>query len=181
MCLCDKKRFRFTFKRIPIQKIVLKKANDTSYYSPYRYTSLYKKLGIYVLAKDLLTIWGVWITMDIGELKRLSFFSSDFWETLYIGIGSNLKLFKALNSISPKLSYEGNHYVFEGGFFHAFKANPKSNYDALKFFKKYCMPQHADGEKIAEAVLVNGYIPAFTRYAIGEDNDICARRMVLDI
>jgi hypothetical protein len=107
MCLIDTKRFRFTFKRIPIKKVVVN-TNESPYF---RYL-----------------------------LKHKNFVLLGF----------------------PKLTNKG--YEFTEGFFHAYLDD-----------SKVTVPHYIINR------VVDGYIPAFTRYAIGQNGDICARRMILNL
>jgi hypothetical protein len=114
MCLIDTKKFRFTFKRIPIYKIVQPAKRENRKLSPIQHYNL----------------------------KRRNFTLNGFP--------------KACNTMSDI------HYIFDKGFFHAYSSKEKCAYELIT------------GED-----LIEGYIPAFTRYAIGVHGDICARRMVL--
>lgn len=123
MCLYDKKRFRFTFKRIPIYKVVIAHS-DGKLYSPY---------------------FGVPITKVMKPDKRWLIEKNDF-------TGS---------------------YEFKGGFIHACTSK-EAAYAMIFSYNTYT--------DAANLVIIEGYIPAFTRYAISDIfDDICARRMILNI
>lgn len=122
MCLYDKKKFRFIFKRIPIFKVVREPFEDGAYYSPFRHTKL-------------------------SRVNR-------------IGLESRCSPHKILDG-----------YEFKNGFYHACLTKGKAHILALSFV----------GDPVSIKI-VEGYIPAFTRYAIDIDNmSICARRMILNI
>ena len=114
MCLIDNKRFRFTFKRIPVYKIVVKNCGE--FFTPFEGALMKKYMH--------------------GEFE------------------------------SPYKD-DTERYRFEEGFIHAFTSK-----------------KAAEDYACYSDVIIEGYIPAFTRYAISNDlyaeftNSICARRMV---
>lgn len=114
MCLIDTKKFRFTFKRIPIYKIVQPTEHKNRKISPFQHY----------------------------YLRRRNFTLNGFP--------------KVCNTMSDI------HYIFDKGFFHAYRYQEK-----------------AFSESWNGTDMIIGYIPAFTRYAIGCNGDICARRLVL--
>lgn len=122
MCLYDKKRFRFTFKRIPIYKVVIRKDND-KLSSPFS---------------------GAFITKEMkGNIKYRPLKRNHF-------------------------------YIFGEGFIHACTTE-KAAKILIEFLKTELYPEK-------NLHIIEGYIPAFTRYAINNSGgDICARRMILDI
>lgn len=119
MCLFDYKRFRFTFKRIPVYKMV-----DEDNLTPF-YKYRIKKYNYHFFME--------------GFPKRRRFY----------------------------------YFAFNGGFFHAYtnENDAKRKVDIENLFP-------CDGRVYK---IIDGYIPAFTRYAIGLNGDICARRMILNV
>lgn len=128
MCLCDTKRFRFTFKRILVYKIALvDNTSDTDVYlSPYIKTAMAHRM--------------------MGR-------------PIFRGAKYNDK-----NCL----------YSFDAGFIHAYTSD-------LRAFSALIACNMALKTRNIKAVctIVEGYIPAFTRYALDNfDEEICAKRMV---
>lgn len=63
-----------------------------------------------------------------------------------------------------------NRLIINGGMIHAFRLKE----EAQKLEKVYLL--HNDCS-IKDIKTITAYIPSFTRYYIGEDRDICAKRM----
>ena len=121
MCLIDNKRFRFTFKRIPVYKVFYKRA-DGKLYTPFRCTVVRKRM------------YG-------GRIEQ------PFKDAL-------------------------GEYFFGKGFIHACLNNDAAQH----LINSSCFD---DEERQQSLEIIEGYIPAFTRYALDVALDeICARRMV---
>lgn len=72
--------------------------------------------------------------------------------------------------IFPKNKVSKERYIIEEGMIHAFKT--KKCAITAKYDIYYMSPFSKDSIRIIPA-----YIPPFTRYYIGENGDICAKRM----
>lgn len=88
----------------------------------------------------------------------------------YIGVPIT-RVMKPNKRWLPEKNDFTDDYEFEGGFIHACL----SESSAKKFIQNNFLSKH-------NIRIIEGYIPAFTRYAIDQsDFTICARRMILDI
>ena len=181
MCLVDNKRFRFTFKPIPIKKVIIRTElveNGTpKYKAPCTFTFVYRKSGLRRLLVTLIvTLW---------ECAQLDFSISPFrypkyfFRNLKESTKSNLKAFSLFPKYKQNLEFNDAYkeeYVFEFGFFHAFQTTSEQQ---IQIFIESLMHIYKFNKE--KFVVVDGYIPAFTRYGIGKDGDICARRMMLNL
>lgn len=68
----------------------------------------------------------------------------------------------------PKKHY-GN-FMVEGGMIHAFRTKKDAHEFAMSYLIHF-------GSHIKDTKVITAYIPPFTRYYIGQDWDICAKRM----
>lgn len=153
MCLYDKKRFRFTFKRIPVYKIVRYYNNDYKknrvFLTPYECAIVKKQMSGF----DSFTSAVKRFIKNLKDYKFLKYYYRNFlFKLKIIFCGDKLPTF--------------NEYSFGEGFIHAYRdeTTAKTNIDNLR-------------HNVAYLTIIEGYIPAFTRYQI-ENNDICARRMI---
>lgn len=66
-----------------------------------------------------------------------------------------------------------NGYVFDINYYHALTSRKRAE-EFLKNISPYFLPTD-------KLTIVEGYIPEGTRYAINESENICARKMILNI
>lgn len=152
MCLFDRKRFRFTFKRIPVYKIVRYDGIDCKqnkiFTTPYQHIIVKNQMSGF---DSFISTIKKFIKYLYTDYKHLDYYKSFLFKLKTIFCGSKV----------PTHSI----YAFGEGFIHAFK--DKTTAQDMIFYSLYKF----------DKLVIEGYIPAFTRYQIG-DNDICARRMI---